>query len=161
MKSNIVIVVKENSPESIEIAKDKSFQFKVDVSTKIFPMHVDIKTISGSFEVFVSKSNSMPGQSECDYRWKEEHFTAEYNAIENIKYLYFRVCALEHLHALITITFSGSTKQANRSISVLNLKTTRTERKLSETRRKPVYEYFHPNMNKLEVQELKEIASIF
>ena len=125
----------------------------------MFPMHVDIKTITGSFEMFVSKSNSMPGPKECDYHWKEERFTADYNGIENIKYLYFRVCALENFHAVITITFSGSKKQTNRSVSVLNLKTAGTERKLSEARRKPVYEFFHPNMSKIEVQELKEIAS--
>ena len=149
-------MIKDNIPEYVELLKEKSACFKLYAFEKTFPLTVNIQRNFGSFEIFVSKSHQKPDLGTCEYYIRNDLFQVDYSGDENVRYVYIRVYALERLQMTLTATFTPENEGKNRPLPKIDMK--KPPSKLRELQKRKVYEFFHENMGREELQQFKQIV---
>ena len=128
--------------------------FKLPCYKKKFPLKFQVELFTGTFEVCISKTKNRPGTAGYDYLYSIKEFEVNYEHSHSIKYLYFKIKALERLQLRFMVTFKEKPVKASLPSlrSPLSLREDQSHRKLK------AYEFFHKNMNFEESLQLKKIA---
>ncbi len=153
-----MLVIKENTPEKIELMKDKSAYLKIYCFEKVFPMTVHIDRSFGSFEIFISKSHSRPDLGTSEYYAHNEHFQVDYSDDINVRFVYLKVYAVERLQITLTLSFIPRNEAKPRILPKIEFPNLQKKVITSKKKRK-VYEFFHENMGREEFSQFETIVS--
>jgi len=154
--SESFIGIVENKKYKVNLLEGRRTYFKLPSYKKKFPLKVQIDLFTGIFEVCISKTKSRPGTAGYDYLYSSTEFEVNYQQTHGIKYLYFKIKALERLELRFMVSFKEKPKA-----SLPSLRNTVSMREDLSQKKMKAYEFFHKNMNFEEAQQLKRIAGLF
>ncbi len=130
--------------------------FRLYCYKKFIPVKFQIDVFNGAFEVCLSKTKRRPGTAGYDYLYSIRDFEVNYENRSDLKYLYFKVKALERLQIKIMVSFKGAPPKLE--LPAIS----RSMKKLEKShKKKSIYEFFSKDMGQQEFFHLKEIAGFY
>jgi len=128
--------------------------FKVHSANKSYPAKIKILAKTGSFEVFVSKNETI-SKNEYDFTFCTNEYSLTYEDSDSIKYLYFGIKASERLRIQFSISF---TQESERPKIVIKKPLAEPKTMEKHASKKSIYEFFRESMRQDEFLELKDLV---